>query len=141
MILKRMRIISLLVALTCLFVFTVPASASETRESAQLTAYRMEIRSVKDTIDIYFNVAANGIANKLGCETIYVYRDFGLYWAIVDFYDEDDPGMSSTNAFMYGNTISSECVAGEDYKIEVTIYAENNKGRDTRTKTFYVTAE
>lgn len=141
MLLKRRRIISLLVALICLFVSAVPTSASESRASSQIVAYKMDIKSVTDTIDIYFSVTGNGVVNKLGCETIYVYRDFGLYWAIVDFYDEDDPGMSRTNAFMHVNTISSECVAGEDYKIEVTIFAENDEGRDTRTKTFYVTAE
>ena len=77
--------------------------------------------------------------NKIGCESIEVYEKEGADWQLVESLDEDDEGMSSTNVPRHRNDIACDGEAGVEYKVVVTIFAENDAGRDTRTKTSYVT--
>lgn len=79
--------------------------------------------------------------NKLGCESIKVYEKSGSRWISCETWDEDDTGMSRSNGAMYANTIYCDGDADVEYKVVVTIFAENDAGRDTRSQTFYVTGK
>ena len=79
--------------------------------------------------------------DKIGCESIKVYEKSGTRWTLVNSADEDDLGMSQYNSRLQKNTIQFDSESGVEYKVSVTIFAENSSGRDTRTRTFYVTGE
>lgn len=99
----------------------------------------MNVTPTKGELNVKFSVTANGPANKVGCESIYVYEKSGTNWTFVDSRDEDDSGMSRNNYYAHANNIYFDSEAGVEYKVVVTIFAENDNGRDTRSETFYVT--
>ena len=77
--------------------------------------------------------------DRIGCESIYIYdRSSG---DLVESFDENDTGMSRSNTVRYANMITADCEVGTRYRVEVTIFAENSAGRDTRSQTFYVTGQ
>ena len=92
-------------------------------------------------INIEFYVTGNGTMDKLGCESIEVYEQVGTRWEPAENFYEDDDGMSVTNSLRYRNTISCNAEQGVEYKVEVTVFAENDADRDTRSQTFYVTGK
>lgn len=49
--------------------------------------------------------------------------------------------MSETDAGSHGNTIYIGCNDGVEYKVVVTLFAENSAGRDSRTDVFFVTGQ
>ncbi len=77
--------------------------------------------------------------DKVGCESIYIYKDTSSTPAGSRL--EDDFGMSKTDASSHKNTISLPASAGVKYTVVVTIFAENSDGRDTRQETFSVTGK
>lgn len=137
---KRNKVCAALIAVICIISLTVSAFAAET-SSAQIANYEMDVSAGSGTLDTEFDVAANGKANKLGCESIYVYRWTGTSWAYVTSVLEDDEGMSKTNSGYHTKVIYVNCTAGVRYKVVVTIFAENDAGRDTRTEVFYLTGK
>ena len=77
--------------------------------------------------------------DRIGCESIYIYdRSSG---DLVESFDENDTGMSRSNTAKYANMITADCKVGTSYRVEVTIFAEDSAGRDTRSQTFYVTGQ
>lgn len=138
MIVKGKRFISLLMTAVCIFLFAVPAFAT-TKASIQINRYDMRVTPVAGTLNIYFSVTGNNAMDKIGCESIYVYEKSGSRWVLTDSWDEDDAGMSHTDSGFKVNTIYCDSEAGVEYKVVVTIFAENSAGRDSRTRTIYVT--
>lgn len=136
---KHKRLISLIIASLCIFILTIPILALETRASDQITLYNMAVTPITGMIDVKFSVTGAGMANKLGCESIYIYKKSGTKWIFVESRSEDDEGMSRENYHAHKNNIDLPSEAGVEYKVVVTIFAENSKGRDTRSDTFYVT--
>ncbi len=138
---KKKRFVSFLLAAICVFSLIIPASATELKASDQINAYSINVTSRSSTINVTFSVTGNGIADKLGCESIKVYEKSGSRWILAESKDEYDSGMSQYDGFTYGNTIYCDGEAGVDYKVVVTVFAENSAGRDTRSKTVYVTGK
>ena len=91
------------------------------------------------TLNVKFSVSGTSMREKIGCESIKVYEKSGTQWTLVDSTDEDDLGMSRYNSRSQKNTIQFDGESGVEYKVSVTVFAENSEGRDTRTETFYVT--
>lgn len=119
----------------------VPASAAESRASDQISMYGITVTPASGVLSVRFSVAGYGIMDKVGCESIYVYEKSGSSWRLTESWDEDDPGMSRYNSYSQVNTILCDGEAGVDYKVVVTIFAEDSAGRDTRSKTVYVTGK
>lgn len=138
---KKKFFLSAIIAFICVGSSLFLAFAAETRASRQISIYSMNVTPITGMLDVKFSVTANGPANKLGCESIYVYEKSGSRWDFVDSKDEDDPGMSRTDYYAHRNNIYFDSESGVEYKVVVTIFAENDEGRDTRTKTFYVTGK
>ncbi len=136
---KTKKIFSVVLSAICLIALCVPVGAIESRASEQIDAYMMQVDPQSGYFAVFFSVIAAGEANKLGCESIYVYKMVDLDWELVrkETKRENDPGMSSINNYDYANSIRCNCERGEAYKIVVTIFAENSKGRDTRSDVFY----
>ena len=55
--------------------------------------------------------------------------------------DEKDSGMSRSNARAFSNDIEFDAEKGVEYKVVVTVFADDGSERDTRTRTFYVTGK
>lgn len=131
--------------LSVFFVATlcVPTVAVETRASSQIAVYNMKVTPIKDELAVYFSVTGAGIVDKLGCESIYVYKLESGNWVSVPSQTklEDDTGMSNTNTYIHSNSIHCDSERSVSYKVVVTIFAENSKGRDTRSETFFVTGK
>lgn len=138
---KQNRFVSLLMVAICMFLIAVPALAAETRASNQITSYDITVTPASSTLNVKFSVSGNTIMNKIGCESIKVYEKSGSLWSSYESWDEDDTGMSRNNSMRYANTIYCDSKAGVEYKVVVTIFAENSAGRDTRTSTFYITGK
>lgn len=80
--------------------------------------------------------------NKIGCQSIYVYKEYGTGWLLVDRMRENyDDNMYSTNATAHMANYYFDSVAGVEYRVEITLFAENDEGRDTVSQTFYVTGK
>lgn len=135
---KRKRFISLLMTAVCIFLFAMPAFAT-TKASSQINNYNMTVTPSARTLNINFSIMGNNLMDKIGCESIHVYEKSGSRWALVDSWDEEDSGMSRSNAYSSSNTMYSDSEAGVEYKVVVTVFAEDSNGRDTRTRTIYVT--
>lgn len=135
---KRNRLFSLILAFVCMLQLAVPASAL-LMASSQITAYSMNVTASTGTLNVKFSITGKGTMDKIGCQSIYVYEKVGTSYSLVEKLLEDDSGMSKTNIYAHINTIYCDSEAGTEYKVVVTVFAENSAGRDARTKTFYVT--
>lgn len=136
---KRLRILSLALALVMLL--SVPAFAIGYRASDQLAKHTIGITANPGEIYVYTSVTGTGVMNKIGCESLVVYRQVGSYWVIDYSYDEDDDYMSNTNTAAYSHSHFLNSIEGAYYMVEVTVFAEDDEGRDTRSKTVYLTGE
>ena len=54
---------------------------------------------------------------------------------------EDDYNMYNTNSVGYAANHYFDSEAGVNYMIVITLFAENDAGRDTITRTYYVTGK
>lgn len=130
------RVISLFCAIICMMTMVVSASA---RASDQIGNYLIKAKSDDGNIYVNFSVTGTGGMDRIGCESIYIYdRSSG---DLVESFDENDTGMSRSNTVRYANMITADCEVGTSYRVEVTIFAEDSAGRDTRSQTFYVTGQ
>lgn len=136
---KVKRFLSIILSIVCVVILCVPMCALESRASAQIAVYGMKVTPHSGFFSVYFTVTGPGNVDKLGCESIYVYKMVDAKWVSVpeETKLEDDPGMSSTNTYDHTNSVRCNCERGVPYKIVVTIFSENSKGRDTRSETFY----
>lgn len=136
---KRLRILSL--ALAVVMLLSVPAFAIGYRASDQLAAHTISISANPGEIYIYTSVTGTDTMNKIGCESIEIYRQVGSYWVTDYAYDEDDDNMSFSNLPYYVHSHYFNSIEGAYYMVEVTVFAEDDEGRDTRSKTVYLTGE
>ena len=123
----------------CMMMMFLPTHATEMRASEQIRSYGINVTSSSGEIDVQVTVRGIGTSSKLGCESIEVYEDTNGRWKEVESLDEFDEGMSDRNSRGYINTIYIDGEVGSYYKVIVTIFAEDENGRDAREETFYVT--
>ena len=79
--------------------------------------------------------------DELGAEEITIYRHSGSNWVEVDYYDRNDPDMTRQNTGFCRDSVVFQGTSGAEYKVVVTIFAEDSYGYDSRTKTYIVTAK
>lgn len=138
---RKNRFFALACAALCALLLTVPAFAAVTRASDQIDRYTITATAKTGKIEIVFSVTGSKTMDKLGCESIYIYKAVGSGWSCTDSFSEDDTGMSKSNTRTYKNTITWDSEAGTEYRVVVTVFAEDSAGRDTRTQTFTVTGK
>ena len=133
------RICALLVVLSIFL--SVPAFATTYRASDQISSHSAEaIATGGGSFEVYFNIYGTGRMTCLGAESIVVREKVGSVWKIVATFDRDDTDMVSNNAFVHSATLYYPGTSGTEYMIEVTLFAENASGYDSRLKVVYVTA-
>ena len=79
--------------------------------------------------------------SEIGCESIKVYDESGSSWSLVESWDEYDSGMSKSNERIFSDTVSCDSEKGVEYKVVITVFADDGSDRDTRTRTIYVTGK
>ena len=129
---KKIRIVA--IVLLAAMMFTLPAFAFVNRASDQLSSYGITISADPGAITIRVSVYGTGTMDKIGCESIEVYSKDGSRWDTEINWDEDDEYMSSYNTFAYAHTFSIPTIKNVEYLVNVTIFAEDDYGRDTRSK-------
>ena len=136
---KTKRAFSLILSIICIVTLCIPVCAVETRASDQIAVYGIDVTPHSGYFSVFFTVTGPGYVDKIGCESIYFYKMVDSVWVPISSLTrlENDPGMSSLNDYEYTNNLRFSSESGEAYKIVVTIFSENSKGRDTRSKVFY----
>ena len=109
----KFRFITLTLILS--IILALPAFATQNtsdRASEQLRSYFMDARNAGNgEIIITFSVDGTRKMEQIGAKRIVVFNKVGGVWSIVESWSKDD----------------------------ITIFAENSSGSDSRTQTFFVT--
>ena len=77
---KKNKIIAFICAAICTVMLVIPAFAANTRASDQIRAYMMDTIVTEGAINIEFSMTGKHIMDKLGCESIYIYKKVGTAW-------------------------------------------------------------
>lgn len=131
----------LAITLIIVMLLSMPAFAAENRASDQIGRHDIKVTALDGQIGIKASIYGNGPMNKLGCESIYVYWQYGSAWISDDWLLEDDYNMYSTNTAAHMANYFFDSEPGVRYKVVITMFAENDEGRDTIEETFYVTGK
>lgn len=132
---SRIRIVSALLLLACLLSISAHAA---TNASDQIFAYEAEaVACGNGKIAIEFSIEGTGYMNNIGAKKIKIYEDNGR---LVDVFLKSDEGMTISNKVSYGNTKYFYGTPGMRYEIVVIVFAEDDRGSDSRSLTVYVTA-
>ena len=136
---KKIRIISLVLAF--MMILSLGALATESRASDQINRYDIRITPTTGYFNVKASIYGTGQMDKIGCESIYVYEYRSAAWTLVGHDDESDPDMYVENLAGYLVNKQYDTRAGREYKVVVTVFAERDGVRDTRTRTYTVTGE
>lgn len=124
---KRNRVVALVLIFTLLLSF--PAFASENRASDQIGMHSITVTPLPGQIAIKASIYGMGPMNKIGCQSIYVYKEYGSGWLLVDRMRENyDDNMYSTNVGAHMANYYFDSIAGVEYRVEITLFAENDEG-------------
>lgn len=131
--------LSLVLVFALLSATTVFAAA---RASEQIDIYDIDVATIGNgDIAIKFSVTGNGRMECLGAESIYIFERGTFGWELTESFDKDDPDMTEYDSPKYGNTVYFYGDPGKEYRVIVTIFAEDQYGEsDSRSRTFTVTA-
>jgi len=136
--LKLKRSCAYLFTVICLIALLIPVTSAAESASDQIMSWGIDVTFGDGTIDVEFGITGNGTMNKLGCESIYVYKKNGTEWDDYTYRTEYNTGMSVYNHFTYANMIEIPCNDSAEYKVVVTVFAEDDEARDSRTDVFYL---
>lgn len=132
---KKAKIISVVLCIAILV--TLPAYAVTDRASDQLLRYYVDVTSGNDEILVSVNVIGMIDVTRAGIEHISVYEKYGSSWTLFDERFENDSSMA-VNARTYLDTVHIDATNDKEYRVDVTIFAENSEGRDTRSFIRYI---
>ena len=120
---------------------SVGALAVESRASDQIYRYDIVVTPMSGYINVKASVYGNGLMDKIGCQSIYVYEENGTCCDLIGSDLESDSNMYKDKSSSHQVSKQYDTEEGREYKIVVTIFAEKDGVRDTRTKTVFVTGK
>lgn len=132
---KKKRFCAVFIVIAILL--SISSFAAETRASDQLSKYSVEAEYNAGEINVTVYVIGSLTATRVGCESIQVYEKIGSSWSLQESLDEFDGNMA-VNSRTYLHTHSFNANSGTEYRVNITIFAENSEGRDTRSFTRYI---
>lgn len=135
---KKNRWAAWLLIAVCVLGMAVPAFA---RASDQIGSYSVKVYALSGQIAVEFSVAGNVKMEKIGCESIYLYKKVDGSWVFVESRFENDEDMSDTKTISHTADIYFNTTAGTEYKVVTTIFAEDSSARDSRTRVSFVTGK
>lgn len=134
---KFIRISIIAMALIC--ALTIFVSATDVKASYYIDKWEVDATLTdKGNIAIKISVDGTGRMTALGGKEIIIYEKINNRWMIADYFDRDDPGMVGTNTNTFVNTIYTNAYPNTEYKICVTIFAEDSSGDDSRYQEIYI---
>ena len=136
---KKSRFLALI--LVFVLMLSLPAFATEDRASDQIARHDIKVTPMDGQIVIKASIYGMGVMNKIGRESIYVFKEYGSGWISTDWLLEDDYNMYRTNSSGHAANFFFDSEEGVKYRIEITLFAEDDEGRDTVSQTFYVTGK
>lgn len=140
----KLRLKHILV-LVCTFALcagaSFPALAANTEEivspraSDYLTYYTVyALKESGGEVIIEFEVEATGRMNLVGASYIVVQEKVGSKWiGVKTYFGSTSNGMLAGDDYSHVGNITYIGTPGKEYRALVTVYAENNKGDDSRT--------
>ena len=132
---KASRIVA--ICLVACMILAFPIYASSTRASEQLHTYGVNVTRPSGEIHVAVTISGTLDVTKTGCEVVRIYEKVGSFWVVKDDLREDDPNMY-VNSRIYLHTHTFDANDNAEYRVDVTIFAEDPDGRDTRSFTYYV---
>lgn len=132
---KTTKILAICLAVCMLL--SLPICASSTRASEQLHKYGVNITRPSGEINVTVTVSGTMDVTKAGCEIIRVFEKVGSFWVMREELREDDANMYF-NSRIYLYTHTFEANDNASYMVNVTVFAEDADGRDTRTLSYEV---
>ncbi len=136
---KTIKTVALILVFVMLFSFG--ALAVDSKASDQISIYDIRVTPTTGYINVKASIYGKGQMDKIGCESIYVYEYRSAAWTLIGHDDESDPDMYLEDVPGYLVNKHYDTRAGREYKVVVTVFAEKDGVRDTRTKTLFVTGE
>ena len=123
---------------------TLPAGVTwnTIEDSAQIAGEVMEA-TANDAgeITVTYHVSGKGEVRALGAEEISIWKQVGGAWIEAVRYDETNPALWKAGEENYGGQIIYQGRPGGVYRVELTVFAENQAGRDSRTATIPIEIE
>ena len=130
---NKTRVLSIVLLIA--IVLATPTYAISDKASDQLFHYNVDVTTSNGKINVSANVVGSLSATKVGLENICVYEKSGSSWIWYAELFEDDPDMS-VDSRAYLDTIQIDITPGHEYIVYVTIFAQADRGRDTRSFDF-----
>lgn len=118
-------------------ILSMSSLAAEDRASDQLSRYSVTAGYDAGKINVTVSIIGTLTATRVGCESIRVYEKVGSFWSLQETRDEFDSNMA-VNSRNYLYTHSFDAKSGTEYRVDITIFAENPEGRDTRSFIRYI---
>ncbi|NLV86411.1 MAG: hypothetical protein GX025_04260 [Clostridiales bacterium] len=141
---KKKSFLAIVLVIICSFSMVLPAFATSyvPFASDQISSYSISATAASGgKIAIDFSVTGAGKMSVIGAKSIAIYEKIGSRWEFAKSFSQGDSGMTKANAYIYGNTIYYNGVSGREYRVDVTVFAQDSTGAsDSRSKSFAVTA-
>ena len=134
---KKTKILALILVVCTLL--TIPSFAAEPRASEQIHMHIVYAEAEPGHIYVEATIYGTEIMDKIGCQNLQILKMTDSGWELYVSLFENDEGMSSEDTFVHDYTNTFESEVGVDYYVLITVFAENENGRDSRTYEYYVT--
>ena len=142
---KHKRAISFVLVLMLIFAMSVSAFAIEGRASDQIHMTSINVISKLSKVIVSTTIFGTNTMNKIGTESIYVWKQVSDGWLLIYDLKEDEDyeeeHMFDEDTIGFGEDYYFDSVAGVNYRVDVTLFAEDDRGRDTVSGTYYVTGK
>ena len=134
---KKTKVLALILVVCTLL--TIPSFAAEPRASEQIHMHIVYAEAEPGHIYVEATIYGTEIMDKIGCQNLQILKMTDSGWELYVSLFENDEGMSSEDTFVHDYTNTFESEVGVDYYVLITVFAENENGRDSRTYEYYVT--
>ena len=133
---KSLRVISMILVLSALFVFSAAAAyipPDSPDASAYINSYSVSIiNGGSGKLKVQFDITGTGTMTKIGASCITIYKSNGDYVATIWHTDSGRSGMMGSNK-AYHSDLESYTVTPGSYYVKITFYAKNSSGWDAQT--------
>ena len=134
---KKTKVLALILVVCTLL--AIPSFAAEPRASEQIHMHIVYAEAEPGHIYVEATIYGTEIMDKIGCQNLQILKMTDSGWELYVSLFENDEGMSSEDTFVHDYTNTFESEVGVEYYVLITVFAENENGRDNRTYEYYVT--
>ncbi len=133
---KSLRVISMLLVLSALFLVSAAAAyipPDSPDASAYISSYSVSIiNGGSGKLKVDFDITGTGTMTKIGASCITIYKSNGDYVATIWHTSSGRGGMMGSNTF-YHSDVETYTVTPGSYYVIITFYAKNSSGHDSQS--------